>query len=301
MIDALNIFRNSISSHRSENGQVLPGIVFLIALLSFIAFSLIHYLNQAANLIYRIESNTLLESEDIINSHTALNGLVLNNLKLQSQLFRLLNIVDTSLTDAVSISSSALLWENKLPIPRPHDVFEMLSAESRMALQLSRFVSFENNKLVALAKNSGQVNVRVLSLGQSLCQMPCLQNLRSRNSDPVCQTKVEETDSCLVAGRLTSGLKSHFDSVPLKSLFPSYIWNSPGFVIIEKRVAIKKSRAQGSGFTSEIVHPALCETQFTNFKLPCLTSLFSAAGLASTKHRLSFLPHWSVAFEKSAQ
>jgi hypothetical protein len=297
MTDDLRCASSQTPNDLNENGQVLPGVILLLVLLSSIAIGLVQYLDRTAKAIYNTETNTLATAEGRVQSHIALNGIVLNNIKIQRQAQNLLSAIDFSITHGMAISATSLLWENKLPIPQPHDILNVLRDESKSTLQFVWKTAIANKKLIALAEKFATVNINLLTLGQSLCQMPCLQKVKPKISGFECHPSVAPADSCMVAMQPIPGISTPLSSLPLKALFPESVWNAPGFLFLESRGDIENQESTAHAFQSGVVHPAMCISTLIGFHLPCLKSQHTMHTLSNVEHRLSFMPHWSVAFE----
>lgn len=300
MIDDVWNLIPSRTGKRSDNGQVLPGVILFLALLTFLAFGLIKNLDRYARVISENERKALKESENLFHTHVALNGVVLNNLKLLQEFDQLLKVLNSTLTQSMSIAATTLLWEKMLPIPRPHDVFRSLANESRNVINLAFHISEKNREILKFSATNSSVKLNFLTVGQSLCQLPCVRETQAQLSGYNCKSSSFFIDTCTVTALHLPTIPLHLKSLPLRLVFPDELWSSPGFIFISKSTTLQTGESQSSSMISALVHPALCKTEATRFAIPCLEKLPSGHSM-SIQHRLSLLPQWSVAFEELAQ
>lgn len=285
------------NDQNKQVGQVLPLCTLLLSFLVILSFMLIKDINLQSQRIYDNEAAMLNESHSLVQTHLSLNGLVLNNLKLRRQLSQLLQIIESTLSRGMLISAAALPWEEKLPIPHPYNIFKELTEVLHRTQATALFIAQGQIKLRRSINIMSDIELTSLSLGQSLCQLPCLAKTHVQLSNYNCNTFKAGLDSCSITPRYTHVIPSHLRTLPLKSVVPFDLWNAPGFLSIRmKSQALSKNFKRGAG-VAEIVHPALCGPQKANSTLPCPSSEASRSTAMSNEHQLSFLPHWSISIE----
>lgn len=282
----------------AQSGQVLPGTLMVLTLIAMLMLALSWALNEHATGVFRHEVDVLTEARESMSALISLNGIVLNNKTIKAQLESLLTSIESSLTSGFSISASALLWENQLPIPEPHNVFHRMLYEASELTTLSRFISRNNSGLADSLRDRSDVKILWLTIGQSLCQLPCFDRTWSAISGTDCRQTEFISDRCELTLRKVPVIPSRLKSIPLREVVPQSLWKSSGILVIAPGPKTSGTPIANSLFRHALVHPALCQTQFTSFSLPCPNKSISLKSGARFMDHLSFEPHWSITFEK---
>lgn len=298
----ISLSRNFISGlplGRQDEGQALPLVLVLLALIAITTFSVAMNLKSHMDSLSMREYKTFAEAEEHFKIQAAANGIVLNNQRLKSELFSLLQLTDSALSRGFRISASALLWEDELPIPRPYDIFKDLNSEIiRVGVTAQRLLGGSRGFQPDL-EATGQWKAHALTMRQSLCRLSCLKPASENLSGTHCTHAFVWDDECSFTASQAPLIPHSKKTVPLSSVFSESFLDAHGFVYIEPRnLNDTRLREPRTEFSSGIAHPALCEMHPNKFSLPCIAEQMTAKKFRWLPENLAFHAQWSLTFEK---
>lgn len=285
---------NFIFSVGRQSGQILPMLFLVVAVLAAAGLSGTRSLFSVAHTVDSAEIRFQNEMNLHLQTVYKINAIAENNLLMAKLVSGLVELYLEGTARALDLAASSPVWERRLPVPEPENVYLTFESALTSARPLLMRLSIQNDRLRESLPKKTRSTLTRLTMHETLCALSEKSGHLRSFSDP-CNITVSQ--SLLAVGRL-----KHISS-------PDSVSNAIGYgngltaihipsetLLSEYRSAVNSDDKPDpfSGLSIRLTHPSFCKMRLergTHRKCPPPTDEFKNQG--PVIHR-SVTARWSI-------
>jgi hypothetical protein len=290
------------AAFQSESGQILPLMAIVLSLLCAVGMALSQSILSTSRSFEKDEREFQKSVTMHMRTAYALNAVATNNALLAKTLTGLIKLYLEGTAAALDLAASVPIWEQRLPIPVPENIFQSFDSATSSARPLIQMLIRQNDELRRSLPQSLQAFVSAISLEQSLCALHA-------DFDPLGPT----SGTCTFTAHTSAFSLKHLRRVRSLNALSRTLGITTGLMrvaiqsdfLLENYSGTRHSDASIDPFVGlnlSLTHPVFC-------KLPQQASKARSCPARPEEHltkldlitQVSLQPNWSILIDESNQ
>jgi hypothetical protein len=282
----------------TQSGQILPLLTIVISLITAIGLSLTQFLFTSAQSLKSAEE--LFQKSVTNHQKTAytLNAIAENNSRIAVTISAMTHLFLEGTARALDLAASTPVWEQRLPIPVPEDVFRSFDTALIKVRPMIERLNNQNKAFLRALPESVQPFLEQLSMEKTLCAL-----------QPESKTFTKSGGGCLLSAKTSFFALPHLRQIRgLKALSQTLgpdagllLMNFKGEFFLETYSSEPKDKDFPDPFNNlrlHLTHPFFCRSAVTAARRRCPVDNRKDASSVEQLMPLSLKPHWSVLIDE---